>query len=72
MFHGKLTWTEAYNLPITYKRWYIQRVIKELNKSNSEGTEGATQSRDLQNSPEVRETQGRSRTQSPSRLRRFS
>ena len=72
MFHGKLTWTEAYNLPITYKRWYIQRVIKELNKSNSEGTEGATQSRDLQSSPEVRETQGRSRTQSPSRLRRFS
>lgn len=60
---------EAYNLPVTYRRWFIERISKELNKGNGE----ETPSRALhQNSPDVRALQNRARTQTPSRLRRFS
>jgi len=30
MFHCGFSYTEAYNLPIQYKRWFIERVSKEL------------------------------------------
>lgn len=57
-------------MPVAYKRWYIDRIAKELNRTSEDGQ---TQSRALhQNSPDVRAMQGRVRDQSPSRLRRFS
>lgn len=70
MYYMGFQYQEAYNLPVVYKRWFIERVSKELNKT-SEG--GETQSRALhQNTPDVRAMQGRSRPQAPSKLRRFS
>ncbi len=64
------SYQEAYMLPVAYKRWFIDRVVKELNRSSEQGE---TQSRALhQNTPDVRAMQGRVRPQTPSRLRRFT
>ena len=69
MYYGGFTYREAYNLPVPYKRWYIERIVKELNKG---GDDGNAPSRALhQNSPDVRAMQGMARAQTPSRLRRF-
>ena len=74
-YYGGLTAGEAYNLPVPIKRWWIERIVKELNKNgpNGEDPEGGSPSRALHtNSPELRAMQGRGRSQVPSRLRRFT
>jgi hypothetical protein len=75
MYYGGFLYKEAYNLPVPYKRWFIERIVKELNKGNGggDGDGGGSASRALhQNSPDVRAMQNRQRPQSPSRLRRFT
>lgn len=73
-YYGGMTAAEAYNLPVPIKRWWIERIVKELNKGkNPDGSEAGNTSRALQhNSPEVRNLQGMTRAQAPSRLRRFT
>lgn len=69
MYYGGFTYSETYSLPVTYKRWFIERIVQELNKGKENESSA---SRALhQNSPEIRQMQGRARAQSPSRLRRF-
>lgn len=71
MYYMGFTYKEAYHLPVPYKRWFVDRVVKELNKSNEDG--GGPQSRALhQNTPDIRSMQARARAQTPSRLRRFT
>lgn len=71
MYYGGFSWKETLHMPVPFKRWYIERIVKELNKGTEQGQ--STQSRALQhNSPDVRALQGRSRSQVPSRLRRFT
>lgn len=71
MYYGGFLWKETIHMPVVYKRWFIDRIVKELNKGGENGQ--ATQSRALhQNSPDVREMQGRFRSQTPSRMRRFT
>lgn len=70
MYYGGFTWSETQVLPVSYKRWYIERINRELTRSAEAGN---TQSRALhQNSPDVRSLQGKAREQTPSRLRRFT
>lgn len=70
MYYGGFLYREAYGLPVAYKRWFIERISKELSKTSDEG---ATASRAVHaNTPDVRAAQGRQRSQVPSRLRRFS
>lgn len=70
MYYGGFTGSEAYSLPVPYKRWFIERISKELNRTSEDGN---TQSRALhQNAPDVRAMQNRTRAQVPSRLRRFT
>jgi hypothetical protein len=70
MYYMGFTYKEVMHLPVALKRWFINRVVKELSKGSDDGT---NQSKALhQNSPDVRAMQGMSRTQSPSRLRRFT
>ena len=70
MYYMGFTYSEVHNLPVAYKKWFIERVSKELSKSSEEG---ATQSRAAHaNTPELRQLQGRTRDQVPSRLRRFT
>jgi hypothetical protein len=70
IYYGGFLWKEIYNMPVFYKRWFIERINKELTRTSEAG---ATQSRALhQNSPDVRSLQGKMREQVPSRLRRFT
>lgn len=70
MYYGGFTWRETIHLPVAYKRWFIERISKELNKANEDGS---SQSRAAhQNTPDIRALQGNARQQVPSRLRRFT
>ena len=70
MYYGGFTWRETQHMPVALKRWFIERINKELTKSSENGQ---TQSRALhQNSPDVRQLMGKARDSSPSRLRRFT
>lgn len=69
-YYGGLTGSEAYNLPVPIKRWWIERIVKELNKG---GDNESSPNRGLHaNSPDVRQMQNRTRAEVPSRLRRFT
>ena len=70
MYYGGFTYKEAYNLPVVYKRWWIERIVKELNRGEQSGQ---NTSRGLHhNTPEAREMMGMQRSEMPSRLRRFT
>jgi hypothetical protein len=70
MYYGGFLWKEVYNLPVTYKRWFIERINKELTRTHESGN---TQSKALhQNTPDIRALQGNVRAQVPSRLKRFT
>ena len=70
MYYGGFLYGEAYNLPVAYRRWFIERINKELsNKDN--GGDPPTKALH-QNSPDVRAMQNKARAQVPSRLRRFT
>lgn len=71
MYYGGFSFTEAWNLPVTWRRWFIERINAEFEKSK--GEEGGGGSRGAhQNTPDVRQLQGMARAQTPSRLRRFT
>lgn len=70
MYYCGFTYREAYNIPVSYKHWFIKRLNKELSRGSDDG---GGQSRALHNNtPEVRALTGMARTESPSRLRRFT
>jgi len=70
MYYGGFTWRETLNLPVAYKRWFIERISRELSKSSESGQ---TQSRAAhQNTSDVRSLMGKARNNVPSRLRRFT
>jgi hypothetical protein len=71
MYYGGFSYSEIYNLPVSYKRWFIERISKEINKSSENG--GDTQSKAIhQNAPDIRALQGKARQQVPAKLRRFT
>ena len=64
------SYREAYALPVWQRIWFIERINKELKAANDKND---TASKALQhNTPDMRSMQGRSRSQVPARLRRFS
>ena len=70
LYYMGLTWAESYNMSISYKRWLIERTVKELNRSSESGN---TASRAAHaNTPDVRQLQGRARDNVPAKLRRFT
>jgi len=69
-YYGGFLYSEVQNLPVAYKRWFIDRISRELKRTHDSGN---TQSRAVhQNSPDTRALQGMAREQTPSRLRRFT
>ncbi len=67
IYYGGMLWDEIYSLPVSYKRWMIERIGKEINKSNDGQSRAAHQ-----NTPDIRAMQGKARAQVPSRLKRFT
>ena len=66
MYYGGFTYRETYNMPVSYKRWFIQRIVKELTKGKDDSPPPRTAD------PETRAMLGMSRPEAPPRLRRFT
>ncbi len=71
MYYGGFTYSEAYRLPIQYRNWFIERINTEFKKSAESG-DGAQTRAAHQNDPGTRAMSGHSRTEGPSRIRRFT
>ena len=70
MYYMGFSYEAAYDLPIWQRRWFIERIRKEIKQSSDQGN-GA--SRGAQhNTAQARSLQGRVRNQVPAKLRRFS
>lgn len=61
---------ECYNLPISYRHWFIKRMSDEINKSNRD--QGGNTRAAHDNSQEARALMNRGRSQVPAKLRRFT
>ena len=74
MYYGGFSYTETYNLPIAYKNWWINRIKKEMQGTETDPTKpGNGNSRAAHhNSPEANAMAGRARQEMPSRMRRFT
>jgi len=71
MYYGGFQYSDTASLPVAYKRWFIERINRELSKGN--GNNGGAATRALHSdTPEMRQLQGRDRPQAPARLRRFT
>jgi len=64
MYYLGMTYTEAYNIPIWQRFWFIERINKEISKSNGESK--------AHQDPQERAMTGKGRQQVPGRLRRFT
>lgn len=62
MYYGGFTYSDVRSLPLSYRTWFLSRIIKEISTTN--------QSRE-ENPPEINLLQGKIRDRSPSRIRRF-
>jgi len=70
MYYMGFSYWECYNIPITYRSWFITRLNKELKKGNEKEN---TPTRALhQNDAQTRALMGLQRGETPARLRRFS
>ncbi len=70
MYYMGFTWGDYLDLPVTYKRWFQERLVKEITRSQSEGS-GTTRAAH-QNDPQTRSMQGFVHPNAPARLRRFT
>lgn len=71
MYYCGFSYKEVQDMPVIYKRWFIERVSKEISKSGENGEASASRAAH-HNSPDTRALQGRMRQNVPSKLRRFS
>ena len=73
MYYMGFTYCEGYNISIWMRRWFIDRLNKEIKKSNeANGGQGAATRAMDQNTPDVRAMMGRHRNMVPAKLRRFT
>ena len=73
MYYMGFTYREAYDLAIWQREWFLDRLNKEITKTNeANGGQGASTRAAHQNDPGTRSMQGRHRSQVPARLRRFT
>ena len=70
MYYMGFTYSEAYRIPIWQRRWFVERIRKEFKKGEAENVNVSRASHD--NTPEQQYLAGRSRTDAPTRLRRFT
>jgi hypothetical protein len=66
MYYMGFSYYECMTIPIYKRRWFIERLNTEINKSQGQN-KGATA-----NEASAREMQGRMRGQVPAKLRRFT
>tara|TARA_R110000744_G_scaffold76935_4_gene152163 strand:- start:398 stop:610 length:213 start_codon:yes stop_codon:yes gene_type:complete len=44
-YHGNWSFLEAYNLPITIRRWFLQRLVDQVQKENEKMEEANKKSK---------------------------
>ena len=69
-YYSGFTYVEAYNLPVAYKRWWIDRISKEIARANQGEAPPGSRASHHDNS-EVNALLGKSRSTAPARNRRF-
>ncbi len=67
MYYGGFTYTESYLLPVSFRLWFIRRINTEFEKSNRQASKAVHE-----NTPDKNMLMGKSRTQTPARMRRFT
>ena len=70
-YYGGFTWSEYDRLPVVYKKWWLDRITKEINRSQESG-EGAQTRGAQHNTAEMRGLQNMTNQNPPARLRRFT
>lgn len=71
MYYMGFGYTEAMSVPLARRRWFIERVNKEFDKSREAGGDPASKAAH-DNTPDQRQMRGMSRDNVPAKLRRFS
>ena len=67
------TCKEGYNIPIWQRRWFIDRLNKEIKKYQEKNNGESPPTRAAHdNSPDIRAMMGRQRDMVPANLRRFT
>ena len=66
MYYMGFSYDEAYNLPIWQREWFIKRINKEVKAAQGQSRAAHD------NTPDTQSIMGRSRSQVPSKLRRFT
>lgn len=69
MYYGGFTYSEAYEIPVEYRNWFIERIVKEINRSHENGSGESRGAH--KNTPEVREMLGKTKKYGASRTHRF-
>jgi len=64
------SYVETRNIPVNYRKWFIDRFVKEMKKASEEGSSQSRAAHD--NSPMQRMLKGNHRQQVPAKLRRFT
>jgi hypothetical protein len=72
MYYMGFSYVEGYNIPVWQRRWFIERIQKEIKKSSEKGGDPPPTHAMHQNSPDVRAMMGRQRSMVPAKLRRFT
>ena len=73
MYYMGFTYADAYALPVEYKRWFIERLSKELARGKDAPDDSTPLTRDpAMHTPENRALAGMNRPQVPHKLIRFS
>ena len=70
MYYIGFTYREAYVLPIWQRTWFIERVNEEFKRAAEQNTQASRAAH--HNTPDQRSMDGRSRSQVPANLRRFT
>lgn len=70
MYYGGWSYLEVYNVPVWQRKWFLERIIREINTASDKG--GNESKAAHMNTPDVRQMQERQRAQVPAKLRRFT
>jgi hypothetical protein len=68
-YYGGFTWLDTCVMPVAFKRWYIERINKELTRKNEKGEDAGA---DRTAPAEIRALEGMAHPDAPPRLRRFT
>jgi len=70
-YYFGMDWTTYYSFPISYRRWIIKRLNKELQQSQEGGQQQMPSHGAHHNDPGLRQLMGHPHPHAPPKLRKF-